>query len=152
MPINPIFGFVGVALRPPPVADKGSKALSEITSNRQCIYAQRIATIFQTGRYYPPDLMKFYVLSKCFKAIKSNVYLNAMRSIRMRLRTVGCPMNVPTDNSKFVPLKWFVFIIKYLAITCGRIISAPTSRHICFVQKVNCRIQHIQAKIDINLQ
>ena len=54
MPINPIFGFVGVALRPPPVADKGSKALSEITSKRQCIYAQRIATIFQTGRYYPP--------------------------------------------------------------------------------------------------
>ena len=122
MPINPIFGFVGVALRPPPVADKGSKALSEITSNRQCIYAQRIATIFQTGRYYPPDLMKFYVLSKCFKAIKSNVYLNAMRSIRMRLHTGGRPMN------------------------------APTNGNICFAQKVNCRIQHIQAKIDINLQ
>ena len=45
---------VGVVLQPPPVAEKGSKALSEITSNRQCIYAQRIATIFQTGRYYPP--------------------------------------------------------------------------------------------------
>jgi len=27
--------LVGVALRPPPVADKGSKALSEITSKRQ---------------------------------------------------------------------------------------------------------------------
>ena len=119
MPINPIFGFVGVALRPPPVADKGSKALSEITSNRQCIYAQRIATIFQTGRYYPPDLMKFYVLSKCFKAIKSNVYLNAMRSIRMRLRTGGRPMNSTTDNSKLVPLKWFVFIIKYLPLLAG---------------------------------
>ena len=49
-----------------------------------------------------------------------------MRSIRMRLRTVGCPMNSTTDNSKLVPLKWFVFIIKYLAITCGRMISAPT--------------------------
>ena len=36
--------LVGVALRPPPVADKGSKALSEITSKR---YVQRIATIFQ---------------------------------------------------------------------------------------------------------
>ena len=46
--------FIRVVLRPPPVAEKGSKALSEITSNRQCIYAQRIATIFQTGRYYPP--------------------------------------------------------------------------------------------------
>ena len=45
---------VGVALRPPPVAEKGSIALSEITSKRQCIYAQRIATIFQTGGYYPP--------------------------------------------------------------------------------------------------
>ena len=43
--------LVGVALRPPPVADKGSKALSEITSKR---YVQRIATIFQTGGYYPP--------------------------------------------------------------------------------------------------
>ena len=38
-----------VALRPLPVADKGSNALSEITSNRQHIYVQRIATIFQTG-------------------------------------------------------------------------------------------------------
>jgi hypothetical protein len=38
-----------VALRPPPVADKGSKALSEIMSKRQHIYVQRIATIFQMG-------------------------------------------------------------------------------------------------------
>ena len=38
-----------VALRPPPVAEKGSKALSEIRSIRQYIYAQRKATIFQTG-------------------------------------------------------------------------------------------------------
>ena len=29
--------LVGIALRPPPVADKGSKALSEITSKRQYI-------------------------------------------------------------------------------------------------------------------
>ena len=35
-------------------SDKGSKALSEITSNRKHIYVQRIATIFQTGGYYPP--------------------------------------------------------------------------------------------------
>ena len=49
-----------VALRPPPVADKGSKALSEITSKRQYIYVQRIATIFQTGGYYPPALMNIY--------------------------------------------------------------------------------------------
>ena len=40
-----------VALRPPPVADKGSKALSEITSKRQYIYVQSIATIFQTGGF-----------------------------------------------------------------------------------------------------
>ena len=43
-----------VALRPPPVADKGSKALSEITSKRQYIYVQRIATIFQTGEHGSP--------------------------------------------------------------------------------------------------
>lgn len=42
-----------------------------------------------------------------------------MRSIRMRLRTVGGPMNFPTDNSKLVPLKWFVFIIKYLPLLAG---------------------------------
>ena len=53
--------YVGVALRPPPVADKGGKALSEITSKRKHIYVQRIATIFQTGGYHPPALMKFYV-------------------------------------------------------------------------------------------
>jgi len=53
--------YVGVALRPPPVAEKGSIALSEITSKRQCIYAQRIATIFQTGVHWTPALMKYYV-------------------------------------------------------------------------------------------
>jgi hypothetical protein len=37
-------------LRPPPVAEKGSKALSEIRSIRKCIYAQRKTTVFQTGR------------------------------------------------------------------------------------------------------
>ena len=43
-----------IALRPPPVADKGSNALSEITSNRKHIYVQRIATIFQTGENDSP--------------------------------------------------------------------------------------------------
>ena len=33
-----------VALRPPPVAEKGSKALSKIRSIRKCIHAQRKAT------------------------------------------------------------------------------------------------------------
>ena len=37
-----------VALRPPPVAEKGSKALSEIRNKRKHIYVQRIATVFQT--------------------------------------------------------------------------------------------------------
>ena len=41
-------GFEGVALRTPPVAEKGSKALSEIRSKRKHIYVQRIATVFQT--------------------------------------------------------------------------------------------------------
>ena len=40
---------VGVTLRLPPVADKGSKVLSELMSKSQHIYVQRIATIFQTG-------------------------------------------------------------------------------------------------------
>lgn len=47
-----------VALRPPPVADKGSNALSEITSNRKHIYVQRIATIFQTGEHGSPLTFK----------------------------------------------------------------------------------------------
>ena len=42
------------ALRPPPVTEKGSKALSEITSKRKHIYVQRIATIFQTGEHGSP--------------------------------------------------------------------------------------------------
>jgi len=41
-------GLEGVALRPPPVAGRGSKALSEIRSKRKHIYVQRIATVFQT--------------------------------------------------------------------------------------------------------
>ena len=28
-------------------------------------------------------------------------------------------MNAPTGNSKLVPLKWFVFIIKYLPLLAG---------------------------------
>ena len=41
-------GLEGVALRPPPVAERGSKALSEIRNKRKHIYVQRIATVFQT--------------------------------------------------------------------------------------------------------
>ena len=48
---------VGVVLRPPPVADKGSIALSEITSKRKHIYVQCLAIIFQTGAYWAPALM-----------------------------------------------------------------------------------------------
>ena len=56
-----------VALRPPPVADKGSKALSEITSKRQYIYVQRIATIFQTGEQGSPlQNDNYFMTSKNF--------------------------------------------------------------------------------------
>ena len=55
--------FVLVALRPPPVADKGCKALSEITSKRQCIYAQRIAVIFQTGEHGSPLQYNNYIVA-----------------------------------------------------------------------------------------
>ena len=41
-------GLESVALRPPPVTEKGSKALSEIRNKRKHIYVQRIATVFQT--------------------------------------------------------------------------------------------------------
>ena len=58
-----------VALRPPPVADKGSIALSEITSKKKCIYAQRIATIFQTGGHYPP-------VSKDRKFMLHTIFIN----------------------------------------------------------------------------
>ena len=52
-----------VALRPPPVADKGSKALSEITSKRQYIYVQRIAVIFQTGEHGSPLQYNNYIVA-----------------------------------------------------------------------------------------
>ena len=69
-------------MRPPPVADKGSKALSEIMSNRKHIYVQRIATIFQTGVHWAPALMKLFVLCVCYDVIKivySNVVANRVR-------------------------------------------------------------------------
>ena len=69
--------YVGVALRPPPVAEKGSKALSEITSKRKCIYAQRIATIFQTGGHYPPASkdrkFKLYTIFINVKSVSSSL-------------------------------------------------------------------------------
>ena len=34
--------YVGVALRPPPVAEKGSKALSEITSKMALLFGYKI--------------------------------------------------------------------------------------------------------------
>ena len=57
--INFINGEHG--LRPPPMADKGSIALSEITSIRKCIYAQRDTTIFQTGQ--PPPFPYKVIIS-----------------------------------------------------------------------------------------
>ena len=66
-----------VALRPPPVADKGSKALPEITSNRKYIYVQRIATIFQTGEHGSP-----LQTTHCFHYIKSYVFEQNVSSKR----------------------------------------------------------------------
>ena len=70
---------VGVVLQPPPVAEKGSKALSEITSNRQCIYAQRIATIFQTGERGSPlhcIVEKVTILCSGIICVKSHRFYN----------------------------------------------------------------------------
>ena len=67
-----------VALRPPPVADKGSKALSEIMSKRQHIYVQRIATIFQTGERGSLLQMKNdFAIFICFVIIIMYVLLSA---------------------------------------------------------------------------
>ena len=73
-----------VALRPPPVADKGSNALSEITSNRKHIYVQRIATIFQTGEHGSPlqTMHNFHHI----KTILLNI----------KFHQGGRPMNAPT--------------------------------------------------------
>ena len=90
--------YVGVALRPPLVAEKGSKALSEITSKRQCIYAQRIATIFQTGGYHPPALMKYYVKIKSFDVIKV-VCLNVKDCKNREYRSGG----IVSDKSNYLP-------------------------------------------------
>ena len=67
-----------VALRPPPVADKGSKALSEIMSKRQHIYVQRIATIFQTGELGSlPQIKLDFAIFTCFVIIIRYVLLSA---------------------------------------------------------------------------
>ena len=71
--------YVGVALRPPPVAEKGSKALSEITSNRKHIYVQRIATIFQTGKRGSPlhcIVEKVTILRSGIICVKSHRFYN----------------------------------------------------------------------------
>ena len=82
MPINPIFGFVGVALRPPPVADKGSKVLSELMSKSQHIYVQRIATIFQTGELGSLLQMKNdFAIFICFVIIIMYVLLSAENEV-----------------------------------------------------------------------
>ena len=68
-----------VALRPPLVADKGSNALSEITSNRKHIYVQRIATIFQTGERGSPlhcIVEKVTILHAGIICVKSHRFYN----------------------------------------------------------------------------
>ena len=68
-----------VALRPPPVAEKGSNALSEITSNRKHIYVQRIATIFQTGERSSPlhcIVEKVTILRSGIICVKSHRFYN----------------------------------------------------------------------------
>ena len=84
--------LVGVALRPPPVADKGSKALSEITSKRQYIYVQRIAC-------------------------------NRVQCTRTRGH--GSPLHYFGNCISFIQ---FIFIINFLPLLGGRIISAPTNK------------------------
>ena len=72
-----------VALRPPPVADKGSKALSEITSNRKHIYVQRIATIFQTGEHGSPLRVDNYFMTFIMFCIYHTFVLKyKMKSVR----------------------------------------------------------------------
>ena len=56
--------FIRVVLRPPPVTEKGSIALFEITSIRKCVYAQRDTTIFQTGQ--PPFPYKVIISNILF--------------------------------------------------------------------------------------
>ena len=63
--------FIRVVLRPPPVAEKGSLALSEITSIRKCIYAQRDTTIFQTGQ--PPPFPYRVILTNILFVFKTEV-------------------------------------------------------------------------------
>ena len=71
-----------VALRPPPVADKGSEALSEIMSKRQHIYVQRIATIFQTGELGSLLQMKNdFAIFICFVIIIMYVLLSAENEV-----------------------------------------------------------------------
>lgn len=62
---------IRVVLRPPPVAEKGSIALSEITSIRKCIYAQRDTTIFQTGQ--PPPFPYRVILTNILFVFKTEV-------------------------------------------------------------------------------
>ena len=119
--------LVGVALRPPPVADKGSKALSEITSKRQYIYVQRIATIFQTGRYYPPALIKHYVHTHMF-SYNMNCVFKIAHSVCNRVQCTrtgehGSPLHYFGNCISFIQ---FIFIINFLPLLSGRIISAPT--------------------------
>ena len=64
--------FIRVVLRPPPVAEKGSIALSEITSIRKCVYAQRDTTIFQTGQ--PPFPYKV-IISNILFMFKCRLYI-----------------------------------------------------------------------------
>ena len=75
-----------VALRPPPVADKGSNALSEITSKRQYIYVQRIAAIFQTGEHGSPLHYNNYIVA----------FIKYVLHIICAV-TCGRPMNAPTE-------------------------------------------------------
>ena len=63
--------FIRVVLRPPPVAEKGSIALSEITSIRKCVYAQRDTTIFQTGQ--PPPFPYRVILTNILFVFKTEV-------------------------------------------------------------------------------
>ena len=63
--------FIRVVLRPPPVAEKGSIALSEITSIRKCIYAQRDTTIFQTGQ--PPPFPYRVIFTNILFVFKTEV-------------------------------------------------------------------------------
>ena len=89
-----------VALRPPPVADKGSKALSEITSKKAVHLCTTHCDYISDGRIRTNN--HFFILLIYAKVFSSPSSLSITNNFSSKASVLGCIRCLPLILQKYV--------------------------------------------------